>query len=201
MEQTNNKLIKLAALSSVIDTAYAAANLFVGITEISWWFIMTGVYYLILSATRFTIVIIKKNQRKSFFPKFAGCMLMSTALPLLGIAILCSVNDMGNNFHEILMIGIAAYAFSKITLAIINLVKSRKHKNSLESSLKSISLSTALVSIASLQRSMLISFGTINTNEIRLFNVLTSTGVSIIVFIVGLFLFRSSQKKNSPTSF
>ena len=200
MVQKNNKLIKTAALSSVIDTLYATGNLFVGITESSWWFIMTGVYYLILSATRFTIIIIKKNQRTSFFPKFAGWMLMSTALPLLAIAILCSVRDVGNKFHEIIMITIAVYAFSKITFAIVNLIKSRKCKDPLESAIRNISLVTALVSIASLQRSMLISFGNMNLNEIRLFNVLTSTGVSVLVFIIGLFLFRSSQKKNSPTS-
>lgn len=200
MVQKSNKLIKIAVFSSVIDTLYAAGNLFIGITEKSWWFIITGVYYLILSATRFTIIIIKKNQQTSFFPKFAGWMLISTTFPLLAIAILCSVRDVGNNFHEILMIGLAAYAFSKITLAIINLVKSRKHRNSLDSSLRSISLSTALVSIASLQRSMLISFGDMNSNEIRLFNVLTSTGVSVLVFMIGLFLLRNTPKKNSPTS-
>ena len=125
---------------------------------------------------------------------------MSTALPLLAIAILCSVRDVGNKFHEIIMITIAVYAFSKITFAIVNLIKSRKCKDPLESAIRNISLVTALVSIASLQRSMLISFGNMNLNEIRLFNVLTSTGVSVLVFIIGLFLFRSSQKKNSPTS-
>ena len=199
MVQKNNNLIKTAAFSSVIDTLYAAGNLFVGITENSWWFIMTGVYYLILSITRFTVIIINKKQRETFFSIFSGWMLISTSLPLLGIAILCSVRDVGNNFHKILMIGIAAYAFSKITIAIINLVKSRKHKNLLEHSLRSISLATALVSIASLQRSMLLSFGEMNLNEIRLFNMLTSTGVSVLVFMIGLFLLLNAQK-NSPTS-
>ena len=195
MEQANNKLIKAAALSSIIDTLYSAGNLFVGITESSWWFIMTGIYYLILSTTRFTIIIIKKSQRTTFFPKFAGWMLMSTALPILGLAILCSVRDTGNKFHEIIMITIALYAFSRMSFAVVNLIKSRKRQSPLESALRNISLATALVSIASLQRSMLVSFGTMSANEIRIFNVLTSAGISILVFMIGLFLFQSTKQK------
>ena len=197
MEQSkNNKLIKTAAFSSSIDTVYAAANLFLGITESSWWFIMTGVYYLILSATRLTIIIINRTKRAYFAPKITGWMLMSTALPLLSIALLCSVKDVGSKFHEIVMITIALYAFSRITLAIINLIKAKKHKGTVESSLRSISLATALVSIASLQRSMLISFGSMSTDEIRLFNVMTSIGVCILVFLIGLLLFRGTRAKN-----
>ena len=197
MEQTkNNKLIKIAILSSAIDTVYAVGNLFVGITENSWWFTMTGVYYLILSATRFTVLIVNKTKQAYFTPKFTGCMLMSTALPLLGIALLCSVRDAGSKFHEIIMITIALYAFSRITLAIINLIKFRKHKSAVEVSLRSISLATAFVSIASLQRSMLVSFGSMSTDEIRLFNVMTSIGVCILVFLIGLLLFRGTRAKN-----
>lgn len=197
MEQAkNNKLIKIATLSSIVDTIYAVGNLFVGITENSWWFTMTGVYYLILSATRFTVLIVNKTKRAYFTPKFTGCMLMSTALPLLAIALLCSVRDTGNKFHEIIMITIALYAFSRITLAIINLIKFRKHKSAVEVSLRSISLATAFVSIASLQRSMLVSFGSMSTDEIRLFNVMTSIGVCILVFLIGLLLFRGTRAKN-----
>ena len=196
MEQfKNNNLIKTATLLPIIDTLYAMGNLFVGITEDSWWFILTGIYYIILSSTRFTVLIINKKQQNNFVPKFTGWMLMSTAIPLLGIALLSSVKDTGSKFHEIIMITIALYAFSKITLAIINSIKSRKNSDSLSKSLRSVSLATAFVSIASLQRSMLVSFGDMSANEIRLFNSMTSIGVSLLVFFIGLLLFRSAQTK------
>jgi divalent metal cation (Fe/Co/Zn/Cd) transporter len=92
------------------------------------------------------------------------------------------------------MITMALYAFTKVTLAIINLTKARRQRSSAESALRSISLADALVSIASLQRSMLVSFGEMTASEIRLFNILTGSGVCILVFILGLNLLMKKRE-------
>ncbi len=125
----------------------------------------------------------------------AGVMLMLTSVPLFAMAVICGFYDVGNDFHEILMITIALYAFSKITFAAVNLAKSRKRSIPWESALRSVSLADALVSIASLQRSMLVSFGEMEQNDIRLFNIITGSGVGICIFFIGFLLFRGTRKK------
>ena len=142
----------------------------------------------------------RKNDR--LVARFTGSLLMVTALPLLGIAILSAVRDTGTRFHIIVMITIALYAFTKITLAIIHLVKVRRCNAPREQALRSLSFADALVSIASLQRSMLVSFEGMTASQCRLFNLLTGSGVCILIFLMGLGLFRGRliQTKKHRTS-
>lgn len=105
---------------------------------------------------------------------------------LSGTVILCAMKDRGIRYHEIVMITLALYAFIKVTLGIINLVKASRHAASAWVCLRNISLADALVSICSLQRSMLVSFGDMAQQDITLFNILTGSGVCIIVFMLGL---------------
>ena len=183
-------IIKTATVSAIINVGYAAVNLFIGFSEPSWWFISVGIYYFILCATRSAVIAARKKDLKFF----VGVMLIITALPLLAIAIISSVRDTGNKFHEIVMITMALYAFTKVTLAIINLIKVKKQSAPFEISLRNISLADALVSIASLQRSMLVSFGEMSVSDIHLFNILTGSGVSVLVFLLGLNLIISKRK-------
>ena len=190
-----DKLITIASLVLVINAAYAVGNLLVGLSEASWWFITLGIYYIILSTMRLTVIIMSQKVRVGITSKYVGAMLMVTAIPLLGIVFLCFIREVGSQFHEIIMIAMAVYAFSKITLAIINLIKVRRGSSEVEKSLRNISLADALVSIASLQRSMLVSFGDMAQNDIKLFNVLTGTGVSIVIFLLGLNLILEVKKR------
>ena len=190
-----NRLITLASLVLVINVAYAVGNLLIGASKASWWFITLGIYYIILSTMRLTVIIMSNKVKEGITSKYVGVMLMVTAIPLFGIVFLCFVREAGNRFHEIIMIAMAAYAFTKITLAIINLIKVRRTSSEVERSLRNISLADALVSIASLQRSMLMSFGNMAATDIKLFNVLTGTGVSILIFLLGLNLLMEIRKK------
>lgn len=179
-------LVKTTALVSIINVAYAIANLWLGANGASWWFISLGVYYIILSAMRFVVVVSGGKASDSFILGFSGYMLMMTALPLLVITILCVITDRGTPHHQIIMIAMALYAFTKVTLAIINLIKVRKTSGRVYRALRNISLADALVSIASLQRSMLVSFGDMPAADIQLFNALTGTGVCIIIALLGI---------------
>ena len=59
--------------------------------------------------------------------------------------------------------------------------------------LRNISFATALVSIFSLQRSMLVTFEGMTDSQIVLMNALTGTGVCILVFLLGLNLVRKKK--------
>ena len=118
--------------------------------------------------------------------RFVGVLLLILSIPLAGTVILAVVEDRGQKLHEILMIAMAAYAFTKITLATINLVKARKHNTPKQLILRNLSFADAFVSIFALQRSMLVSFGEMKVSHIMLFNILTGTAVWLIVLLLGI---------------
>lgn len=195
-----NKRVKISlqqrsVISLLINLAYALWNVWLGREEQSWWFVTIGAYYITLTLMRSVVLFFWKTDSKydRFLIKFTGISLIATSLPLLGIAIIASVRDVGNRFHEIIMISIALYSFSKITLAIISLVKAKKHSSCAELSLRHISFADAVVSIASLQRSMLVSFGDMTIAEIRIFNAATSSAAAVLVFLLGIWLIKRGR--------
>lgn len=195
-----NKRVKISlqqrsVISLLINLAYALWNVWLGREEQSWWFVTIGAYYITLTLMRSVVLFFWKADSKydQFLIKFTGISLIATSLPLLGIAIIASVRDVGNRFHEIIMISIALYSFSKITLAIISLVKAKKHSSCAELSLRHISFADAVVSIASLQRSMLVSFGDMTIAEIRIFNAATSSAAAVLVFLLGIWLIKRGR--------
>lgn len=183
-----DKILKTALCSLLFNVIFGAYHIISGMLTHSWWLLTVGVYYALLSLVRFVVIITKKKEQ--FIAKFTGVMLMSLSLPLVGTVILALAKDRGSRLNEIVMIAMAAYAFTKITLAIINLVKSRKSISQKHVALRNISLADACVSIFSLQRSMLVSFGEMSDKDIFIFNALLGAAVCIMVFLLGLNLLK-----------
>ena len=181
----------LALISLLFNMVYSAYHIIFGITAHSWWFFTIGIYYAILSIVRF--VVLRHKGRKRFVIQFTGIMLIVLSLSLIGTVILAFVKDRGTVFHLIVMLAIAVYAFTKITLATIRWIKARKSKSAKLITLRNISFADAFVSIFSLQRSMLVSFEGMTEMEIRIMNVATGSAVCIIVFLLGLNLLRTKN--------
>ncbi len=185
------KIIKLTLFSLFTNIAFAIYNSILGFVTHSWWFITLGAYFFVLSITRFALLKIKKKSQddlslENFAKKFTGVMLICLSVTFAGTVVLSVVKDRGIKYHEIVMITMALYAFVKVTLAIINLVKAKKDDSPVTKTLRNISLSDAFVSIFALQRSMLVSFGEMAYSDIRLFNSLTGSAVCILVFLLGI---------------
>ncbi len=186
-----DKTLKFALISLIFNVAVGAYHLVYGIVSSSWWLLTLGSYYLILSSVRFAVLRTKSKER--FIIKFTGWMLMVLSIPLAGTVILSVVRDRGHEFHMIVMISMATYAFTKITLATINLVKSRRSTSGALITLRNISFADAFVSIFALQRSMLVSFEGMTETEILIMNVALGSAVCVIVFLLGLNLVRSKK--------
>ncbi len=118
---------------------------------------------------------------------------MILAVPLAGTVILSVVRDRGRKLHMIVMIAMAAYAFTKVTLAAINLIKSRRSKSATLITLRNISFADAFVSIFALQRSMLVSFEGMTETEIQIMNAVLGSAVCVTVFLLGLNLVRNNK--------
>lgn len=186
-----DKTLKIAIVSLIFNIAYSAYYVVFGALANSWWLLTVGVYYCILSALRFVAIEARKNQHT--LTKFTGWMLITMSIPLIGTVVLSAVKDRGHKFHMIVMIAIATYAFPKITVATVNLIRSRHSSSEKMVTLRNISFADAFVSIFSLQRSMLVSFEGMSEGEILIMNIVTGTGVCIIVFLLGLNLVRKRK--------
>ncbi len=193
---------QIAILSLTSNIAYSTYNIVFGVLTRSWWLLAVGLYFVILSVVRFVVILSKKSNLYS--AKFTGGMLIALSLPLAATVILSVISERGHKFHMIAMIAIATYAFTKITLATINLIKSRHSASAQMVALRNISFADAFVSIFSLQRSMLVTFEGMTNAEITIMNACTGSAVCIIVFLLGLnlvtdknLLFKSlKQAKN-----
>ena len=179
---------KSTLTSLVFNIVYCVYHIAYGAATNSWWFLAIGIYYAILSIVRFAVIRHKGNRR--LIVRFTGIMLIVLSLSLVGTVILAFIKDRGTVFPLIAMLAIATYTFTKITLATIKWIKARKSKSAKMLTLRNISFANALVSIYSLQRSMLVSFDGMTATEIRIMNVATGSAVCIVVFLLGVNLVR-----------
>ena len=174
-----------------VNFAYAAGNCAIGFLFHSWWFITIGAYYTVLAVTRFSVLKIQQKATENadmqiFVKRMTGILLLVLSFCLIGVNILSIVQERGTVFHEIIMIAIATYSFTKITLAIIGLVRSKRLACPITTTLRNIAFADAVVSIYTLQRSMLVTFPGMTPGEIQLFNILTGSAVWIIVLLLGI---------------
>ena len=196
----HQRIFLFAFASFIVNITYGIGNAVVGFMTFSWWFITLSAYYIILSIMRFALVMSEKRSKAKnienevFAKRFSGVMLICLSVALIGTVILTIRQDIGTKFHEIIMITIATYTFTKLVFAIINLCKSKKLNLPIVKALRNISLADATVSMFSLQRSMLTSFEGMETADIRLFNTLTGTAVFLVVLILGINLLRKGTK-------
>ena len=186
-----DRTLKIALTSLVFNIAFAIYHLTMGLVTSSWWLLTLGAYYLVLSIVRFVVLRSKSGER--FIAKFTGWMLILLSIPLAGTVILSVVRDRGHERHMIVMIAMAAYAFTKITLATIKLVKARHGTSATLITLRNISFADAFVSIFALQRSMLVSFEGMRESEIVIMNATLGFAVCVIVFLLGVNLLRNKK--------
>lgn len=170
-------------------------NCVLGIASYSRWFVAVGAYYIMLSTMRITIIAFSAKDRKNemFIMKFTGIMVFILSVVLCQIVYM-TINQFGAvKYHEIAMITIALYAFTKLTLAIYEFIKSRKNHRPYIKTLRSIAFTDGVVSIYSLQRSMLVSFEGMSQADIVIFNTLSGIGMCLIVICIGLNLILGKE--------
>ena len=185
------KFIRSPYISLVFNFIYALGNCIIGFLAHSWWFITVGAYYVVLTITRYSVLQVKRKANGDYDAEFfarrvTGVLLVIVSFCIVGVNIMSAVKDRGTAFHEIIMITIATYTFTKIIIAIIGMLKANRSVSPTLKILRNISLSDACVSIYTMQRSMLVSFPGMEANEIQLFNILTGTAVWFIVLMLGI---------------
>lgn len=121
-----------------------------------------------------------------FFPPF---------LILVGSIILSLKYDIYKGHSEIIMIALAAYTFYKLVTAIVNFRKARKDDEATIFTIRNINIAEALISLLNLQMAMFQSFGTGETENSHVMNIISGAAVSLLVLILGLLLVVKASKK------
>lgn len=185
------------------NTAYAIFQLWLGFYHGSFWFYSMAGYYISLALMRFFLVrYTRKNEAgesmRIELKKYRTCgivfLVMNLALSLM-IFFMIYWNRTFNH-HEITTIAMAAYTFTALTTAIINVVKYAKYNSPVYSASKAISLAAACVSMLTLESTMLTTFGDTMDMASRRIMLGASGGViSAFIIAMAIYMIVSSTKK------
>ena len=145
-----------------INLLYIVMKLTSGIYYRSAWFIALAVYYLLLAVMRFLLVRRLHTQDAAAELRryrLCGVILLLMNQALAGIVVFMVRQNRGFAYPGLLIYAMAAYAFYAVAIAVVNLVKTRRHQSPVLSAAKAVNLVAALVSILSLTTAMLSQFG------------------------------------------
>ena len=185
------KILKIPNTSLAVNFIYGIGNCILGFLTTSWWLITVGAYYTVLATTRFAVLQIRRKAKGNydmelFAKRITGILLVLLSFCVMGVNVLSVLKERGTAFHEIIMITIATYTFTKITIAILGMIKVRHSASPVLKTLRNISLADACVSVYTMQRSMLVTFPGMAAAEIRILNILTGAAVWIVVVLLGV---------------
>ena len=187
----------------LINLLYIAMKLFSGVYYRSVWFIALAVYYALLALMRYLLLRRRKTEsgrtpmeEELRRYRLCGIVLLLMNQALAGIVTFIVHQNRGFDYPGLLIYGMALYAFYSITMAIINLVKFRRHGSPVLSAAKAVSFVAALVSMLSLTTAMLAQFGGDDTSNFR--QIMTASvggGVcTIVIGMAGYMIWKSSKQ-------
>ncbi len=181
-----------------INLLYIVLKLVSGIYYRSMWFVALAVYYLLLAGMRFLLVRRLHTQDASEELRryrLCGVMLLFMNQALAGIVIFMVHQNRGFAYPGLLIYAMAAYAFYAVAIAIVQIVKTRKHQSPVLSAAKAINFVAALVSILSLTTAMLSQFGGEGNAEFnRTMTGAVGGGVCTIVIGMAVYMIRRANK-------
>lgn len=203
------KTLASAALSFCVTVLFALYNGFLGVRRLSVWHGSICVFYLLLAAIRGVILLTEKDnaardeaqaaksRRRTFI--ISAVMLLLLNLSLILPISLMVVMEKPVNIGLIPAITMAAYTTYKLTMAFIHLHRQKRsnHHNILIAQLRTINLIDALVSILTLQNTLIM----VNQEKTSSSDMLTLSAVSsaviyAVIILITLRLLIAGLKKS-----
>lgn len=195
-----NKILLYTNMST--NTLCMLFYLIMGIVNQSLWFYSLSVYYILLSIMRFFLLkdIYKDYQsnikQQWYRYKFCGIILVIINISISIITFYVIRYNQGFSYHYIETIAIAVFTFTTTTLAIINSIRYRKFNQPIISAIKFVGLSSALVSMFSLETAMITVFGTSEDYLLRrIMTTLTGSIFGLIILAIGIFMIIKGSKE------
>lgn len=206
--QKNPYYLRTSLLRSLgINAAYGLFQLASGLYYHSAWFFSCGIYYLVLSLIRLVLVRYERKQsacadegEKRFIGwsgfRAVGVWMLFLNMAMTGMVFQMIWRGQGGHYQEIMVYAVAAYTFYRLTMSLIRVIQRRGKFDPLEGAARNINLTAAVMSLYSLQVTMLNVFDNGMDNAV-LMNSLSGAGVCLLVILgaLGMALHGHKQKK------
>ncbi len=191
------RTVVFAIGSFISSILFGGLSAYLGIANRSIWYGALAGYYIALAFLRGGILIHhtkrigkggaldaqKEGVIKAKVYRNCGIILL-----LLNVALSTAIaqmifRDAHFEYVGLAIFAYAAYAFYKITMSIINVIKVQKQKDLTVRAIRNVNLADATVSILALQTALLTTF---NSGEISVSLMNTITGIAVSAFCIGL---------------
>ena len=188
--------------SFLFNIFYSLFLFCLGVIYHSNWFFVMGVYFFALAIFRLTIfyfIVYKpdltKRQENNAYMAY-GWLLLFLNLWISVLIFPMIFKRQPTAYHEIVVIALATYTFSTMSVGIVNFIRYVKHPHLLYRALRIISLITASVSMLTLANTMMATWG--KDNLILRYIVLCGLGAAISLLIIFLsFYIIKTAKRNA----
>lgn len=186
--------------SLAINLAYSVFKFASGIYYSSLWIGSIAVYYILLSVIRFVLLDhMERKQHAGLIQEYKSCRFAAFLMGLINLtlsAIVLSMiyQDQTPAISDIFVITSATYTFYILSASIRDLIKFRQYKRPILSAAKAVRLAQALVSLLSLEASMLVQFGDDEVYR-RIMLAVTGAAVCIMVLTMSIYMIVRANKQ------
>ena len=206
------RTIVTAIGSFAMSIAYAVFNAVLGISSSSIWFGALAMYYILLAFMRGGLLLYHKNkkdgdteseeliQAKNY--RKCGVLLLILNFALSSAIAQMIFDDKSFSYPGWIIYAFAAYAFTKITMSIVNTFRATREDDMTIKAIRHINLVDAAVSILALQTALLHTF-TAETENVSISGFNTATGSVVSLFSIGLSIYmivKATRKIKSVKS-
>ncbi|MBQ3064341.1 MAG: hypothetical protein IJC99_06045 [Clostridia bacterium] len=183
--------------SLTVNTAYSLFQLALGLYLHAAWFYALTLYYLSLTLMRFLLLRDLSRTEGHITPlhamrryRFCGIVLATMTPTLFAIVGFIIFNKRPLAFHSISTVITALYTLCAFAVAVYGGIRYRKGCTPLISAAKAVSLTTASVSLLSLEATLLYTF--FHRASRRIILVASGTAVCLLVLTLSLQIIRQS---------
>ncbi len=180
------RTIRLAVFGLIFHLLFAFYFGAWGILTESVWFGFSSLTYLLLAVMRFFALINRKPSTTRSL-RFTGVLLLLLSLVTAMVLYINLTENRASDFGTIPMIAIAAYTFSKISVSVVGAFQYRHEPSDPLLAIRAIGYAELAISVCSMQRSMLATFG--NKEDGNSFILNLCTGCAACFFMIGLGFF------------
>ena len=168
---------------------------------VTFWMGALGIYYAVLAGLRFVLLRAihrPSDQRGMLIYRRTGWLLNLLTLTMTGIFVQMVRENQAYDYPGVLIFAMAVWAFAKIIVAAVNLIKRQKDKNKVLAAARCVSFAGALMSILALQTALLARFGEGAVTFAQTMNAITGAGITaLLITLSALMIARSGAWKNT----
>ncbi len=184
--------------SLAVNIAYSVFQVGLGLVHSSLWYYSLGAYYITLALMRFFLVKFDRaeraeGQQSKRTCRSVGVLMLIMTLALMGVIFHMISLDVTIKHHQITAIAMSTYTFFAIGLALKQILK-RKERSLVFTVSKSISLAAALVSLITLENTMITAFGTHAAAFLKTMVLTTGFAVCATVTVIAVNIIRLANK-------